>query len=248
VDELTVVLVRRWRENAFTSGGHHAFRATANLLRSDTRLQTGPVADELARRVRMPTRPTQSYSEAEFDRIKMAARRTFRTALARIEHNAQHLRRWRDKEFAEGSGDWVIGEALEILARTGSLPQYIDKSGHASLVWRYRGRGRRTVIALDRREPGQHSKNTHDRHYVLVDKRVQDESGEVIAAGAQDAVDRASTAVLVATLRDEPRPGDVQTVTADCSDYANSPYPTRDRGCGASFLMCLACVNAHVLM
>jgi hypothetical protein len=33
------------------------------------------------------------------------------------------------------------------------------------------GRGRRTVIALDRREPGQHSQDTHDRHYVLPDKR-----------------------------------------------------------------------------
>ena len=28
-------------------------------------------------------------------------------------------------------------------------------------------RGRRTVVALDRREPGQQSQDTHDRHYVL---------------------------------------------------------------------------------
>jgi hypothetical protein len=382
VDELTVALVRRWREYAFTSGGHHAFRVTTGLLQGDPRLQTGPVADELARRVKMPTKPTQSYSEAEFDRIRMAARRAFRAALLRIEDNARHLQRWRERAFAEGSRDWVIGEALDILARTGSLPQYTDKSGHESLVWRYRGplggagarvtwqrlflsrmeatalgvlllmaeygwnlsvidraevpraspdpgedghptyriplekprrgagqhyetrnvtddgasssgrlitqalqatrfaravveslapgtnrliiwrssksgaasadqerqpavgpfhfgvqtecatqwaraeglggspfrRGRRTVIALDRREPGQHSQNTHDRHYVLVDKRVQNESVEVIAAGAEDAVDRAGKAVLVAELRDEPTPGDVETVTADCAD------------------------------
>ena len=43
-------------------------------------------------------------------------------------------------------------------------------------------RGRRTVIALDRREPGQHSQDTHDRHYVLPDKRVQAGAVEVIAA------------------------------------------------------------------
>jgi hypothetical protein len=38
----------------------------------------------------------------------------------------------------------------------------------------------------------------------------------------------------------------VETATADCSDYNNSPYPAPDGGCGASFLMCLACTNAHV--
>jgi hypothetical protein len=105
-------------------------------------------------------------------------------------------------------------------------------------------RGRRTVIALDRREPAQHSQETHDRDYVLVDIRVQAEAVETIAAGAQDAADRA--AVLVAELRDEPTVGDVETATADCSDYNNSPYPAPDGGCGASFLMCLACLNAHV--
>jgi hypothetical protein len=33
-------------------------------------------------------------------------------------------------------------------------------------------RGRRTVMALDRREPAQHSRDTHDRYYVLPDQRV----------------------------------------------------------------------------
>ena len=41
-------------------------------------------------------------------------------------------------------------------------------------------RGRRTVVALNRREPAQHSQNSHDRDYVLVDKRVQNEAVEVI--------------------------------------------------------------------
>src|ERR1017187_2408371 len=74
-------------------------------------------------------------------------------------------------------------------------------------------RGRRTVIALDRREPAQHSRDTHDRHYVLPDHRVQAEALEVIA---------------------------------DCSAYRASPWPSADGGCGASFLMCLACPNAPV--
>ena len=107
-------------------------------------------------------------------------------------------------------------------------------------------RGRRTVIALDRREPGQHSQDTHDRHYVLPDKRVQAGAVEVIAAGAEDAADRARRAVLAAQLRDQPVRGDAETATADCSGYHDSPYPSPDGGCGASFLTCLACPNARV--
>jgi len=107
-------------------------------------------------------------------------------------------------------------------------------------------RGRRTVLALDRREPGQHTQDTHDRHYVLVDKRVQAEAVEVVAAGAEDAVTHSRRVVMVAELRDQPTPGDVETATADCGDFDNSPWPAPDGGCGASFLTCLGCPNARV--
>lgn len=410
LDEFTAGLVQRWRESLLAAGGHNAFRTVASLLRDDARLQTGRVADELARRFKLPRSKTQSYSEAEFDRVTAAARRRFRAALLRINENALYLRRWREGAFAEGSSAWVVGEGLDILARAGDLPKYTEKSGERTVVinkyrkafggmsaeatwqrlflsqmdavalgvlllaeygWnlsvidragvpqaspdqgedghptyrialekprrgpgRYyetrnvtddgaasRGRlitqaleatrfaraivgelapgtnrlivwrtgqvgrqradadrhppvgpfhfgvhtdaakvwaqseglggrpfqrGRRTVIALDRREPGQHSQHTHDRHYVLADRRVQAEAVEVIAAGAEDAAGRARNAVLAARLRDQPVPGDVETATAGCSSYRNSPYPSLDGGCGASFLMCLACPNAHV--
>jgi hypothetical protein len=107
-------------------------------------------------------------------------------------------------------------------------------------------RGRRTVIALDRREPGQHSQDTHDRQYVLVDKRVQQEAVDVIAEGAEDDAARARHVVLVAELRDQHSPGDVETATADCGAFDNSPWPAPDGGCGASFLACLSCPNARV--
>ena len=94
----------------------------------------GPVADELARRYKAPRSTVQSYSEAEFDVITAAARRRFRAALLRIDDNALHLQRWRDGAFAEGSRDWVIGEGLDILARTGDLPKYTDKSGRRTVV------------------------------------------------------------------------------------------------------------------
>ena len=108
-------------------------------------------------------------------------------------------------------------------------------------------RGRRTVIALNRREPTQHSEATYERNYTLVDKRVQQEAVEVIASGAEDALARANKAVLVAQLRDTPDPGHVETATADCADPNSSPFShSPEHGCTASFLLCLACPNAHV--
>jgi hypothetical protein len=412
LDELTPGLVRLWRESLSKAGGATAFAVVSGLLRDDARLREGRVADELARYYRRPSRSTvQSYSEAEFDRITAIARRQFRAALRRISENAAHLQRWREGSFAEDTTDWVIGEGLDILARTGDLPKITETSGKRTVVtWKYRKafggmsasatwqrlflsqmdavalgvllvaeygwnlsvidraevpraspdqgedgrptyriplekprrgagrhyetrnvtddgaaspgrlitqaleatrfaralveeaapgtnrlivwrtgrvgrqreadqdcrppvgpfhfgihsdaakewakaealdgspfkRGRRTVIALDRREPGQHSQGTHDRHYVLPDKRAQAEAVEVIAAGAEDAAGRARRAVLIAQIRDAPAPGDSETATADCSSYHDSPYPSPDGGCGASFLTCLACPNARV--
>jgi hypothetical protein len=107
-------------------------------------------------------------------------------------------------------------------------------------------RGRRTVIALDRREPGQHSQDTYERNYVLPDERARAEALEVIAAGAEDAVGCARNAVLAAELRDQRDPADAETVTTDCSGYHASPWPAPDGSCSASFLMCLACPNARV--
>ncbi|MGH3122007.1 MAG: hypothetical protein ACRDNT_20945 [Streptosporangiaceae bacterium] len=408
LDELTPVMVRAWRAGLPAgAGGGLAFGAVTALLRDDARLQAGPVADELGRRFRVPRSKVQSYSEAEFSQFTTAARRRFRAALQRINENARHLQQWRDGAFAEGCTDWVLGEGLDILARTGDLPRrngrshgiearhrdafggpdgpapwerlfltgveaaalgvllmaefgwnlsVIDRAAvplaspdqgedgrvtyrialekprrgrgryHETrnvtdegagtpgrlvtqalqatrfaraiveelapgssrlIVWRAGAaggrranpdhllpvgpfcfgihadgakrwaeaeglgsspfrRGRRTVIALDRREPAQHSQGTHDRQYVLPDERVRAEAVEVIAAGAEDAAGRARRTVLAARLRDQPGPGDIETATTDCSGYHDSPWPSREGGCGASFLMCLACPNARV--
>lgn len=407
LDELPPELVRSWRRSMTDPGERNAFRMVCSILRDDARLQEGPVADELARRYGAPRGAVQSYSEAQLVQVATAARRRFRAALQRINDNALHLRRWREGAFAEGTADWVVGEGLDILARTGDLPRYACKDGltvkhryrrafggaggavtwqrlfpsrpdavalgvlllvefgwnlsvidslevpraspdqgedghptyrmplekprrgpgryHESrnftdhgagspgrlitealevtrfaraiveemapgtnrlMVWRASGgraledldrrppvgpfhfgvghdaardwakaegldgspfrRGRRTVIALDRREPGQHSQDTHDRHYVLPDQRIQSGAVEVIAAGAEDAAGRARRVVLVAQLRERPVPGDVETATADCCAYYDSPYASPDGACGASFLICLACPNARV--
>jgi hypothetical protein len=349
LDELTPRMMRQWRASLPAGqGGHRDFRTVSGLLRDDGRLQAGPVADELARRRKEPRSSTQSFGEADFDKVTAAARRGFRAALQRINDNAGHLRQWRDGEFAEGSRDWVIGEGLDSIARNGDLPRCVPREdgragaidaryrnafgpgspvawqrlfltreeavalgilllaefgwnlsvistmevpaaspdqgadGHPTyripLEKRRRGPGRHhetrnvtdhgagspgrlitqaleatrfaraavTVIALDRREPGQHSQDSHDRHYVLPDERVRAEAAGVIAAGVQDAASRARRVVLAAELRDRPGPGDAETATADCSGYRDSPWPGPGGSCGASFLLCLACPNARV--
>lgn len=412
LDELTGPMVKRWRTSRpKTAGGYNSVTGVVRILKDDPRLQNGRVADELLRRMAKPKSRVQSYTEAEFDEVKVAARRMFRSALLRIEENAAHLERWRAGEIPAGSRDWKIGEALDLLARTGDLVYYTDKNGSLTLTGPFRNalggskaavtwqrlflsrmeavalgvllvaeygwnlsvidraevprpapdqgedghptyriplvkfrrgagqyyetrnvtddgaaskgrlitqalqatrfaravveglapgtdrlvvwrtgtgnrscwtqhdrhppvglfrfgvydsaaqewaaslgldgspfqRGRRTVNALDRREPGQNSQETHDRHYVLPDSQVQSRSVEIIAAGAEDAAGRARKAVLVAQIRDQGDPLDLPTVTADCGDYANNPYPLPGGGCGIpSFLGCLGCENAKV--
>ncbi|ATW50849.1 hypothetical protein [Streptomyces peucetius] len=410
LDGLTGALIDSWWDVMRTTpSGRSAFRAVASLLRRDVRLQTGPVADALARRVPASKSTTQSYSRTDFAAIKTVARQTFRSALLRIEDNARHLERWRAGEFPDESSEWVVGEALDLLARTGDLPRYsragrpttvtkryqralggrsaevtwqrlflsrmetvalgvllmaeygwnlsvinravvpratpdpgqdgrptyripVEKrrrgggrwfetenvSDHGAgspgrlitqalqatrfaravvdsiepgtdrfIVWRtsrptqvskhgdrhppvgpfhfgfqtedagewaeanglggspFR-RGRRTVNAVERREPAQQSQESHDRDYVLPDEHVRAAAIPVIAAGAEAAVDQARKAVLVAELRDTRDPGDSETATADCHDEDSSPFPAPDGGCGASFLLCLACPNARV--
>src|SRR5262249_35857380 len=111
--------------------------AVAGLLRDDARLQAGQVADELARRRKPSRSKVQSYSEAELEEVRKAAQRTFRSALQRIDDNALHLQRWRDGTIAKGSQDWVIGEGLDLLARTGDLPKYARKDGRFGIKGRY---------------------------------------------------------------------------------------------------------------
>jgi hypothetical protein len=86
VDGLTALLIKQWRlQLGGGSGAVMSFNLLSGLQREDARLQTGPAAEELARRARLPKSQVQSYPEAEFDKVKAAARRTFRSAL-KIHH------------------------------------------------------------------------------------------------------------------------------------------------------------------
>jgi hypothetical protein len=408
LEDLTAGLIRRWRLALGPEKGRTLW-FVCNLLRDDPRLQSGPVADELARRILQSKSQVQSYESTELDRIKKVARRVFRQALNRIERNARHLERWTGGEFDENSSDWLVGEALSVLARDGSMPEYRSKGdprlvrryrqavggksaaatwqrlfltrfeatalaillmvefgwnlsvinnlkapradpdpvdqgtptyrvelvkarrgsgGHHEtrnvtddgaksagrlitqalratrfaraavsqlspetdvlLTWRtgHRGwtrvyddyaqpvgvfrfgvsagdaaallkdnglpaespfqRGRRTVVAVNRREPAQHSEGTFEQKYALRDRRVQRDSVEEIASGIEDALQRARRVMLVAEVTGAPQTGDTETATADCSNPQASPFSEHSITCTASFLLCLACENAHI--
>lgn len=106
-------------------------------------------------------------------------------------------------------------------------------------------RVRRTTVTHEGR-PLQHSPGTHESVYVLPDQRVQRESRDVFEAGAQEALEQARSIVFTGHVSQAPNPEHQETVTADCEDESTSPWPAPDGGCGADFLLCLACENAHV--
>ncbi|MFG3052540.1 hypothetical protein ACGFZP_16490 [Kitasatospora sp. NPDC048239] len=119
----TALVKAGWQQQKHTWGGRDAFQAVASLLREDERLQSGPVLEELARRVPQLPAVRESYAPGEFERIRIEARRAFRVALLRIEENADHLDRWRAGVFEPDSEQWALGEALEVLTRSGDVPR-----------------------------------------------------------------------------------------------------------------------------
>ncbi|PJT45763.1 hypothetical protein CWI85_36805 [Streptomyces albidoflavus] len=133
-------------------------------------------------------------------------------------------------------------------------PLIFGVSGHEAKEWanqhRLGGspfrRLRRTTVTREGK-PLQHTQGTHESVYVLPDEKVQEASREVFEAGVLEALDQAEKAVFGGHLAPAPEPGHGQTATADCADETTSAWPSADGvGCGADFLLCLACPNAHV--
>ncbi|MFD6833968.1 hypothetical protein [Streptomyces diastaticus] len=110
----------------------------AALLQMDARLAR-PVREAMAQRFAWTPGREQAFSPEEFGQIRVAARRTFRTALLRIRENTAHLTAWREDTFVPGCREWLLGEALDVLARTGDVPVYekrrtVRKRYRAALV------------------------------------------------------------------------------------------------------------------
>jgi len=102
-----------------------------------------------ARRIPAGPPPAEAaYTREEFEQIKAAAARTFGTALRRIRSGREHLQRWHAGEFPPPAGrrelfrqtspataDYLIGEALDSLLRTGDVP--LAAGGHRTVLARH---------------------------------------------------------------------------------------------------------------
>lgn len=124
LDGLTVATLQSWRDlHIGTNSGKTTLRVVRGILQGDARLGSGPVAEELARRIPKPVPSKQSYGDSERDRVVLTAQRQFRSAWLRITENSRLLNRWRAGDLAEGGREWSIGQVLDHVARTGDVPR-----------------------------------------------------------------------------------------------------------------------------
>ncbi|MEU9291750.1 hypothetical protein AB0D57_45870 [Streptomyces sp. NPDC048275] len=136
LDALTAATMRDWRERHIgTNTGRGTLTTVRLVLRRDPRLTTGPVAEELARRIPRPTPSKQPYGQAERDRVVLAAQRQFRAAWLRIGENTRLLNTWREGGDTEGSHEWKVGRILDHLARTGDVPLTVSPSGRVQATY-----------------------------------------------------------------------------------------------------------------
>lgn len=116
-----------WAEWRLSLPHNHTSRNRLALLRTVLPLVHGLPAETVTaieRRITQSPQPTEvAYSYDRFEQIRSTAAVTFNTALVRIRSNREHLRRWYAGEYATGSTDWVIGEALDEILRTGDVPR-----------------------------------------------------------------------------------------------------------------------------
>ncbi|MFL4946554.1 hypothetical protein ACJ6WE_04100 [Streptomyces sp. MMS24-I31] len=124
MDRLTAARWTAWRLSLPpSSNGYTKHSTIAGLLQMDPRLARS-VREATTKRFNWTPGRDQAYGPEEFQQIKLAARRTFRAALLRIRESTAHLTVWREGRIEAGSTEWLLGEALDVLARTGDVPVY----------------------------------------------------------------------------------------------------------------------------
>ncbi|MFE7856343.1 hypothetical protein [Streptomyces sp. NPDC057403] len=137
LSELSAKAWAAWRiSRTPNSTGRRQIRKVAQLLKEHPRVPE-ETRQLMTKRVGKDTVKETAYLEADFDKIKKVVTRRFRAALHRIRDNQHHLKRWRDGEFTEGSDEYLAGEALDHLIRTGEIPHYTGSDNRRRPIPRY---------------------------------------------------------------------------------------------------------------
>jgi hypothetical protein len=128
IDRISPAIWNQWRvSRASNALGERQVRKIGALLRLDSRLPAD-TREATLKRVARSAAAESSYPPEQFEEIKQAVTASFRAAWQRISGNRRHLEAWRDGQFGEGTQDWLLGHALDHLARTGDVPTYIRES------------------------------------------------------------------------------------------------------------------------
>lgn len=128
VDQISPATWNQWRvSRASNVMGDRQVGKVGALLRLDSRLPAGTREATLKRVARRPATES-AYTPEQFERIRQTAAARFRAAWQRVSGNRRHLEAWRSGQFAGGARDWLLGHALDHLARTGDVPVYIRES------------------------------------------------------------------------------------------------------------------------
>ncbi|MER5845837.1 hypothetical protein ABT126_01720 [Streptomyces sp. NPDC002012] len=138
IPDLTAATWMAWRlSRPLTHTGYVQITAVAGFLQLDPRLPQ-PVRAAMAKRVPRVKVEEHAFAPAEFEEIRRSARQVFRSALLRIRENVQLLESWRAGAIPhQDRQNWLIGEALDCLARTGHVPRYERNDGRMRPVFRY---------------------------------------------------------------------------------------------------------------
>lgn len=123
--EISPAIWAAWRiGRAANTTGKRQISKIASFLRDHPQVPEA-TREAMYKRNRKDQAHETSYSAEQFEKVKTETTRIFRAALLRIQGNVRHLEAWREGRFQEGSRDYLIGEALDCLMRTGEVPTYV---------------------------------------------------------------------------------------------------------------------------
>lgn len=129
ITEITAATWNAWRlSRPSTATGQRVYTRIAGLLRLDPRLPADTYAAS-CKPVKEVKATETAYSGEYFAALTSAAARLLASAGRRISASQRQLAQWRAGAVAEGTDEWRLGEALDILARTGDVPHRVRLNG-----------------------------------------------------------------------------------------------------------------------